>query len=157
MALPTSTAPLYEHADPREGQHPDWDTHIYNFGRNEVRNFPPVEFPLLVDHYGIDGLRVDAVASMLYRDYGRKDGEWIPNRYGGVENLEAIDFLSVPTCSSTRTPGRGDHSRGIDGVAHGLPPHLRRRPWLWLQMEPRLDARYARLYKEGSCASALPS
>ncbi len=84
---------LYEHRDPREGHHPDWNTHIYNFGRNEVRGFLLSNALFWLSRYGIDGLRVDAVASMLYRNYSRKEGEWIPNIHGGVENLEAIDFL----------------------------------------------------------------
>jgi 1,4-alpha-glucan branching enzyme len=84
---------LYEHADPREGYHPDWNTLIYNFGRREVSNFLIANALYWTREHHIDGLRVDAVASMLYRDYSRKDGEWIPNRHGGRENLETIDFL----------------------------------------------------------------
>ncbi len=84
---------LYEHEDPREGLHPDWETLIYNYGRNEVRNFLLSNALFWIERYGIDGLRVDAVASMLYRNYSRKAGEWVPNRYGGAENLEALDFL----------------------------------------------------------------
>jgi len=84
---------LYEHTDPREGYHPDWDTLIYNFGRREVSNYLLSNALFWLEEYGIDGLRVDAVASMLYRNYSRKDGAWIPNIYGGAENLEAIDFL----------------------------------------------------------------
>ncbi|MBU6297293.1 MAG: 1,4-alpha-glucan branching enzyme, partial [Alphaproteobacteria bacterium] len=84
---------LYEHEDPREGYHPDWNTLIYNFGRNEVRGFLLSNALFWLQDYGIDGLRVDAVASMLYRNYSRKEGEWVPNIYGGVENLEAVDFL----------------------------------------------------------------
>ena len=84
---------LYEHEDPREGYHPDWNTLIYNFGRNEVRGFLLSNALFWLQNYGIDGIRVDAVASMLYRNYSRKEGEWVPNVYGGVENLEAVDFL----------------------------------------------------------------
>ena len=84
---------LYEHADPREGFHQDWNTLIYNYGRTEVRNFLVGNALYWIERFGIDGLRVDAVASMLYRDYSRRDGEWIPNRHGGRENLEAIEFL----------------------------------------------------------------
>ena len=84
---------LYEHADPREGFHQDWNTLIYNFGRNEVRNFLVGSALFWIEQYAVDGLRVDAVASMLYRDYSRAAGQWLPNRDGGRENYEAIDFL----------------------------------------------------------------
>ena len=86
---------LYEYADPREGFHQDWNTLIYNFGRVEVRNFLVGNALYWLEHFGIDGLRVDAVASMLYRDYSRAEGQWLPNRHGGRENLEAIAFLRL--------------------------------------------------------------
>lgn len=97
---------LYEHADPRQGEHQDWGTLIFNFGRNEVRNFLIGNALFWLDQYHIDGLRVDAVASMLYLDYSRKEGEWIPNVFGGRENLDAVHFLKrVNEVCYERFPG----------------------------------------------------
>ena len=97
---------LYEHADPRQGEHRDWGTHIFNYGRNEVRNFLIANALFWFDRYHIDGLRVDAVASMLYLDYSREPGQWVPNCFGGRENLEAIYFLKrFNEVSYERFPG----------------------------------------------------
>ena len=120
---------LYEHSDPRQGEHVDWGTLIFNYGRNEVRNFLTANGLFWLDRYHIDGLRVDAVASMLYLDYSRKAGEWVPNQFGGRENLEAIYFLKrFNEVAYGEFPGHHDHRRGIDRVAIGQPADLPRRP-----------------------------
>ena len=117
---------LYEHADPRLGAHPDWGTLVYNYGRNEVRNFLISNAVFWLERFHIDGLRVDAVASMLYLDYSRKEGEWIPNEYGGRENLAAISFLKeMNEVVHARHPGVmtiAEESTSWPGVSR--PTHL---------------------------------
>jgi 1,4-alpha-glucan branching enzyme len=117
---------LFEHADPRQGEHQDWGTLIFNYGRNEVRNFLLSNALFWLEQYHIDGLRVDAVASMLYLDYSRPAGQWIPNRFGGRENLEAIDFLQrLNTLTHAQHPGTitaAEESTSFPGVSR--PVHL---------------------------------
>jgi len=112
---------LYEHADPKEGYHQDWNTLIYNFGRREVRSFLIGNALYWLQRFGVDGLRVDAVASMLYRDYSRAEGEWVPNQYGGRENLEAIAFLrELNHAVGTECPGAlmiAEESTSFPGVS----------------------------------------
>ncbi|CAN5156641.1 1,4-alpha-glucan branching protein GlgB [soil metagenome] len=114
--------PLYEHADPRRGEQPDWGTLVFNFGDSKVRNFLVANALYWLEEFHIDGLRVDAVASMLYLDYSRKDGEWVPNQYGGRENLEAISLLQeVNATAYRRYPGIvmiAEESTNWPGVTH---------------------------------------
>ncbi len=115
---------LYEHEDPRLGFHKDWNTLIYNFGRNEVANFLRASALYWLDQFHVDALRVDAVASMLYLDYSRNEGEWVPNRYGGRENLDAIDFLRYTNEQVIhRQPGArtiAEESTAFPGVSRGV-------------------------------------
>jgi len=117
---------LFEHADPRQGEHQDWGTLIFNYGRNEVRNFLLSNALFWLEEYHVDGLRVDAVASMLYLDYSRREGEWIPNSFGGRENLEAIGFLQeLNTLTHAEHPGTitaAEESTSYAGVSR--PVHL---------------------------------
>lgn len=115
---------LYEHADPRQGWHPHWSTHIFNYGRREVSNFLIANALFWLDIYHIDGLRVDAVASMLYLDYGRDADNWVPNPYGGKENIAAIEFLKhLNSAVHSRVPGAlmiAEESTSFTGVTHSL-------------------------------------
>ena len=146
--------PLYEDPNPQRGWHKEWGSHIFNFGRNEVRNFLYANAVYWLEEYHADGLRVDGVASMLYLDYAREHGEWSPNKHGGRENLEAVQFLQEMNATVyKRVPGIvtiAEESTAWPGVTG---PHQRRRPGLRLQVEHGLDARLARLRRPGP---ALP-
>ena len=134
---------LYEHEDPRRGFHKDWNTLIYNYGRREVANFLLANALFWLRRYHIDGLRVDAVASMLYLDYSRSAGEWEPNVHGGRENLEAVSFLKeMNTRVYGDVPGHHDGRRGVHRLAASVPSRRRRRIGLRLQMEHGVDARH---------------
>ncbi len=138
---------LYEHADPRQGFHPDWGTFVFNYGRNEVQNFLISSALFWFDKYHIDGLRVDAVASMLYLDYSRKEGEWIPNEFGGRENLAAIALLKrLNEVAHSRFPGTmmvAEESTSWPMVSR---PDLPRWFGIHAQMEYGMDERHAEIH-----------
>ena len=126
---------LYEHSDPRQGEHPDWGTYIFNYGRSEVRNFLIANCLYWFEEFHIDGLRVDAVASMLYLDYSREEGEWIPNRDGGRENLAAIDLLrELSSVIGELYPGPLPDRRGIDRLGRRHPSGREQRPRVHFQV-----------------------
>ena len=146
---------LYEHADPRQGEHPDWGTLVFNFGRHEVSNFLLANALFWMEEFHIDGLRVDAVASMLYLDYSRKEGEWLPNQFGGRENLEAVDFLRrMNELVYGNHPGAitmAEESTAWPAVSR---PDLPGRARLRLQVEHGLDARHPRVLLEAARSTA---
>ena len=125
--------PLYEHPDPRLGEHPDWGTKIFNYSKNEVRNFLIASALYWIREFHVDGLRVDAVASMLYLDYGKQDGQWVANKYGGNENLDAIEFFKHMN-SVIRGLNKGAMTIAERNPPHGLrlPQGLRMTVWALL-------------------------
>ena len=139
---------LYEHADSRQGFHPDWKTHIFNYGRNEVRSFLLSSAMFWLDKYHVDGLRVDAVASMLYLDYSRKQGEWLANQFGGRENLEAIEFLRQFNQEAYgQYPGIQTFAEESTAWPMVSRPIYRRRLGVWLEVGYGMDARHAGVFQ----------
>ena len=132
---------VYEHPDPRKGEHTQWGTYIFNYECPQVKNFLVANALFWLEKFHVDGLRVDAVASMLYLDYGREAGQWVPNCDGGHENYEVIEFLKhLNSIISPALPGSHDDRRGIHSISKGIPAARGKRPGLYLQMEHGLDA-----------------
>ena len=141
---------LYEHADPRQGSHPDWGTLVYNYGRNEVQNFLISNALFWLDKYHIDGLRVDARGFHAVPGLFRKEGDWIPNRYGGRENLDAIAFQAIERGSIRTVSGRCDHCRRVHGVAERNTAGLSGRPGIQFEVEHGLDERHSEIFSANS-------
>jgi 1,4-alpha-glucan branching enzyme len=149
---------LYEYADRREGFHNDWNTLIYNFGRTEVRNFLVGNALYWLERYNVDGLRVDAVASMLYRDYSRKAGEWIPNMPWRPREPGSHRIPQARQRGHRHRAAPGHHAgRRVHRLPRGQPAHLCRRPGLSLQVEHGLDARHAEVHVARPHPSQPPS
>ena len=148
---------LYEHEDPRRGEHPDWGSLVFNFGRNEVRNFLVANALYWLEEFHVDGLRVDAVASMLYLDYSREEGEWVPNEYGGNEDLDAVRFLKeFNTVVYREHPGAmtvAEESTAWPSVSR---PVYLGGLGLRVQVEHGLDARHPPVHLQGPDPPAPP-
>ncbi len=147
---------LYEHADPRQGHHPEWNSSIFNYGRPEVRDLLGSSALFWLDIYRADALRVDAVASMLYLDYARREGEWVPNRHGGRENLDAVAFLRAVNQEIYRTqPAAQTIAGGVHRLAPGLAAELSGRTRIRAQMEHGVDARHPQVLSDRSDLSQV--